>query len=258
MSVFTSCEVEAEPALCAAEVFIAEDTRDGKEVRFDVEECINTRSSLPEKHGDAFIPGPAYLRKCVAARVAARQRAIDLACVVDGFEGNFGRLLRTDVTALNDDRRVPILWINTSTGLRYDCYAAHLTDHDGYCPVLEVDYRYMRDASLFHSGLHHGEQGYEHYWLFPEMLNAENVENAVPAIPIGSFASPNLARIDLGNDVFVAYDRRARDESEELPRAAPVTGCGPVWIPEAASCLTSKGTSESEGRQVAGGHRLWL
>ena len=98
----------------------------------------------------------------------------------------------------------------------------------------------MRDASLFHSGLHHGEQGYEHYWLFPEMLNAENVENAVSAIPIGSFASPNLARIDLGNDVFVAYDRRARDESEELPRAAPVTGCGPVWIPEAASCLTSK------------------
>ena len=151
MSVFTSCEVEAEPALCAAEVCIAEDTRDGKEVRFDVEECINTRSSLPEKHGDAFIPGPAYFRKCVAARVAARQRAIDLACVVDGFEGNFGRLLRTDVTALNDDRRVPILWINTSTGLRYDCYAALLTDHDGYCPVLTVDYRYMRDASLFHS-----------------------------------------------------------------------------------------------------------
>ena len=66
---FTSYEVEAEPALCAAEVFIAEDMRGGKEVRFDVEECINTRSSLPEKHGDAFIPGPAYLRKCVAARV---------------------------------------------------------------------------------------------------------------------------------------------------------------------------------------------
>ena len=74
---------------------------------------------------------------------------------MDGFEGNFGRLLRTDVTTMNDDRRVPILWINTSTGLRYDCYAALMTDHDGYWPVLEVDYRYMRDASLFHPGLNH-------------------------------------------------------------------------------------------------------
>jgi hypothetical protein len=56
-----------------------------------------------------------------------------------------------------------------------------MTDHDGYGPVLEVDYRYMRDASLFHSGLHHGDQGIERYWLFPEMLNAENAEHAVPA-----------------------------------------------------------------------------
>ena len=77
----------------------------------------------------------------------ARQRAIDLASVVDGFEGNFGRLLTTDVTILNDDQRVLILWINTSTGLKYDCFAALLTDHDAYNPVLEIDYRYMRDAS---------------------------------------------------------------------------------------------------------------
>jgi len=44
----------------------------------------------------------------------------------------------------------------------------------------------------------------------------------------------------MGNEVFVAYDRRACEGPEDLPRAAPVTGCGPVWIPEAASCLTSK------------------
>ena len=115
-----------------------------------------------------------------------------------------------------------------------------MTDYDGYCPVLEVDYRYMRDASLFHPGLNHKDPGYEHHWLFPELLNADNVENAVPAISIGSFASPNLARIDMVNEVFVAYDRRACEGQEDLPRAAPVTGCGPVWIPEAASCLTSK------------------
>ena len=94
------CAVEASPALCAADVFIAEDTRNEKGVRLDVEECVGTQSSLPKRYGEAFIPGPAYLRKCFAARVAARQRAIDLACVVDGFEGIFGRLLRTDFCSL--------------------------------------------------------------------------------------------------------------------------------------------------------------
>jgi hypothetical protein len=119
---FSSYEVgdEVFPALCAADVSIAKVTRNQKGVRFDVEECVGTHSSLPKRDGEAFIPGPAYSRRCFAARVAARQRAIDLASVVDGFEGNFGRLWRTDVTALNGDRRVPILWINTSTGLRYD------------------------------------------------------------------------------------------------------------------------------------------
>ena len=139
---FTTNEVEAEPALCAAEIPGAEDASCVKGVRFNVDERDNLHSSLPEKHGQAFNLGPAYSRKCVAARVAARQRAIDLASVVDGFEGNFGLLLRTDVTILNDDRRVPILRINTLTGLKCDCFAAHFTDHDGYSPVLEVDYRY--------------------------------------------------------------------------------------------------------------------
>ena len=44
----------------------------------------------------------------------------------------------------------------------------------------------------------------------------------------------------MGNEACVAYDRRACEGLEDLPRAAPVTGCGPAWIPEAASCLTSK------------------
>jgi hypothetical protein len=73
------CVVEVSLALCAADVFIAEDTRNEKGVRFDVEECVGTQSSLPKRAGEAFIPGPAYSRKCFAARVAARQRAIDLA-----------------------------------------------------------------------------------------------------------------------------------------------------------------------------------
>ena len=206
----------------------------------DVEVQDNLHSSLPAKHGKAFNLGPAYSRKCVAARVAARQRAIDLASVVDGFEGNFGRLLRTDVTILNDDRRVPIVWIDTSTGLRYDCFAAHFTDHDGYSPGLEVDYRYMRDASLFHLGLSHRDQDFEHHWLLPDLMTAESADPAAPAVATRSLVSPTTARIDLGNDVFVAYDRRAREDTDPLPRTAPVTGCGPAWIPEAASRLTSK------------------
>ena len=71
-------------------------------------------------------------------------------------------------------------------------------------------------------------------------MTAGNAEPAAPAVGTGSFVSPKMARIDLGSDVFVAYDSRSREDTDNLPRAAPVTGCGPVWIPEAASCLTSK------------------
>ena len=106
--IFTTNEVEAEPALCAAEIPGAEDASCVRGVRFNVDEHENLHSFFLQKHGKAFNPGPVYSRKCAAARVAARQRAIDLASVVDGFEGNFGRLLRTDGTILNDDRRVPI------------------------------------------------------------------------------------------------------------------------------------------------------
>ena len=80
------------------------------------------------------------------------------------------------------------------------------------------------------------------------MLNAENVENAVPAISVGSFASPNLGRIDVGNEVFVAFDRRACEEPEDLPRAAPVTGCGPVWNSRGCVLSNVEGASKPEGR----------
>ena len=71
--------------------------------------------------------GPAYFRRCIAARVAARQKALDLAGVVDSFEGNRNRKWRGDGSILNDDRRIPILWATTEVGLKYDCYSALLT-----------------------------------------------------------------------------------------------------------------------------------
>ena len=79
---------------------------------------------------------------------AARQRANGLAEVVGGFDGDFGRLWTTDASILNDDRRVPIIWITTVLGLKVDCCNALCTDYDDYFPALEVDCRYMRDASL--------------------------------------------------------------------------------------------------------------
>ena len=76
-------DVEVEPALCAAEIPGMRDESLVKGVRFDVGAHERPHSSLPAKQGEAFNLGPAYLRKCVAARAAARQRAIDLASVVD-------------------------------------------------------------------------------------------------------------------------------------------------------------------------------
>ena len=99
-----------------------------------------------------------------------------------------------------------------------------LTDYDGYHLVLEVDYRYMRDASLLHPGLSHGDRDYEHHWLFLELMTAESAEPAAPTVDTGSFVSPTMARLDMGNGVFVAYDRRAREDTDTLPRVAPVTG----------------------------------
>ena len=136
---------------------------------------------------------------------------------------------------LYDDRRVPILWITLVTGLKYDCYSALVTEYDDHHPVLEVDYRYTRDAPLFHPGLCCRAQEYEHYWLLPELMTVEDRGPVAPAVEGRPCASPSMARIDLGNDAFV---RRACEDVGPLPRAAPVTGCGSVWILEAASCLS--------------------
>ena len=58
----------------------------------------------------------------------------------------------------------------------------------------------------------------------------------MPVVERTSFALQYLAILELGNDVRVPYVRRARDE---VSRVAPATGCGPMWVPEAASCLTT-------------------
>ena len=183
--------------------------------------------------------GPAYFRRCIAARVAARQKALDLAGVVDSFEGNRNRKWRGDGSILNDDRRIPILWATTEVGLKYDCYSALLTVFEDYQPVLEIVYRYMRGVSSFYPGVKIRDEGYEHHSMFPEMLCCGGLDPAAPAAEVESFVGPSLARVNLGNDVFIVYDRRPSGPPDTASLDGELGGGGPLWIPEAASCITS-------------------
>ena len=89
----------------------------------------------------------------MAARVAARQKALDLAGVVESFEDNQSRQWKSDCSMLSDDSRPPIRWVTTEIILKYGCYSALMTSCEDYQSVLEIDYRYMRDASCFHPGI---------------------------------------------------------------------------------------------------------
>ena len=91
--------------------------------------------------------------------------AVDLANVVDNFEGDANRRWMTDASALFDDRRVPILWIMTETGLIYDYFSARRTDHDDYTPVLDVNYKRMRDVTDLHPDANCRDPKYEHHCL---------------------------------------------------------------------------------------------
>ncbi|MFM7977829.1 MAG: hypothetical protein ACKPKO_00810 [Candidatus Fonsibacter sp.] len=71
--------------------------------------------------------------------VSARQRALDLAEVVDFYEGNVNRRWRTEAHTLNDDRRRPIIWITPDIGVVYACFTVLHVDNKDYCPVLTPD-----------------------------------------------------------------------------------------------------------------------
>ena len=67
-------------------------------VRFDTDE-VNRREC--RRVGST----PAHKRRCIAALAKARQMVVDLASVVDYYEGNLNRRWRTDANMLNDDRQ---------------------------------------------------------------------------------------------------------------------------------------------------------
>ena len=75
--------------------------------------------------------------------------------------------------------------------------------------------------------------------MFPEMMGCGEHDPAAPAAEMGSFVGPSRARGSLGNNLVIAYDRRAHGVPGTAAQGAAAGGCGSVWIPEAAPCLTS-------------------
>ena len=75
--------------------------------------------------------------------------------------------------------------------------------------------------------------------MFPEMMCRGGHDPAAPAAEVASLVGPSLARTRSGNDVFIAYDRRATGPPDAASPGAAVGGGRPIWVPEAASILTS-------------------
>ena len=93
------CELDVAPAMrpIAIEVILAmcvvtindgNDNWTTRSVRFDLVGQQEEPSWKPRSFRERFLPDLAYFHRRVAARVAARQKAIDLAVVVDSFDGN--------------------------------------------------------------------------------------------------------------------------------------------------------------------------
>ena len=223
--------IEVVPAMCAVTTDDGDVERETKAVRFDLPDdheekptWRGCRSSAP-----CVVPGPAYFTRCIAARVSARQMAIDLANVVDNFEGNANRRWLTDASALFDDRRVPILWITTETGLIYDYFSARRTDHDDYNPVTDVNYKRMRDVTELHPDANCRDPKYEHHWLYLELITVVDHALKKPVFRYKPLKKPYKMILDLGDAVPTSrgYKRRINLGREFEPALCAVlaTGC---------------------------------
>ena len=221
--------IEVVPAMCAAMTDDGDVERETKAVRFDLPDdheekptWRGCRSSAP-----CVVPGPAYSSRCIAARISARQTAIDLANVVDNFECNANRQWKTDAGALFDDRRVPILWITTETGLIYDYFSACRTDHDDY--RLDVNYKRMRDVTELHPDANCRDPKYEHHWLYLELITVVDHALKKPVFRYKPLKKPYKQILDLGDAVPTShgYNRRInmRREFEPALCAVLATGC---------------------------------
>ena len=141
--------------------------------------------------------------------------AIDLADVVDTFDGNADRRWSTDSHSLYDDRRIPVLWVTTTTGLKYDCSSALRTDYEDYVPVMDVNYICMRDVTdtLFDASCRYPD--YEHHWLYPELIKVEIHALYKPVVDCGKVQEPCKAMLALRGAVHITHDRCARTNAGE-------------------------------------------
>ena len=128
------CVLEIPLAMCT--VTVPDDVWQVKSVRCDVDDCVGKDSCRPGRTGGKIRASLADWRRCTAARVAARQKAVDSATVVDSYDGIAVRRWRADSTMVTGDCRAPILWVTTVIGLQYDCYSAFRANYDDYHPVL--------------------------------------------------------------------------------------------------------------------------
>ena len=92
-----------------------------KSVRFDTDVGLGREDRIFGRPGSAFITNLAHLRRSIVSAAAARQKAIDLAFVIDYYDCNFDRRWKTVANMLNDDCREPFFGILSTIGLVSDC-----------------------------------------------------------------------------------------------------------------------------------------
>ena len=90
---YDNYKVETLPALCVTEELEDQEVDIWciKAIRFDTDEVNGRESKRAWRAGQLFIPTLAHKRRCIATLAKARQMAIDLAPVVDYYEGNTNR-----------------------------------------------------------------------------------------------------------------------------------------------------------------------
>ena len=222
------CEFDVVLAVCVVATDDGDDSWATKSVRFDLDGHQEKPSWRPRKFGKRFVPEPADFHRRTGARVTTIQMAIDLADV-DSFDGNANRRWMTDSNALYDDRRFPVMWIRTTTGLKYDCFSALRADHEDYTSVMDVNYTCMRGATDIHLDASCRGLDYEHYSLYPELMKAENHALNTPVVDCGTVQGPYKTILDLCGAVPIARacceGEHAGEDVEPALCAAPVTGC---------------------------------
>ena len=96
-------------------------------------------------------------------------------------------------------------------------------------PVMDVDYKYMRDVMDMHPGVGCRDPEYEHHWLYPELITVVDHALKKPVFRYRPLKKPYNRILDLGDAVPTShgYKRRINLRRELEPALCVVlaTGC---------------------------------